>query len=445
MNCLRFWGKKRQRQQSEAKNSNCQQQVEEEVYISKNELQKKALQTNGVIELEEYQKLVNALQTTIVGLEKQQQNLQNLVAALTERVGISEVAKCVERDRVAQLETDVGRLAEEQSRKLHELGNDVNEELELVAEMFAKMEECPKQQQHNIDASTEEHRGNVEQQNKPREMNESLNSIQAMVVAELEQQKLSNANKFAEIEQQNALHEKVVMMEQYQKTQQLNIVDLQKTVAVLSEAKKGIAGLIPQQNRWDFAASKKGIAGLIPQQNRWDFSACHDQLALIGPDQLIVQHNGDNLGDRSVLAEVPIPTNPYGIFYFELTIIGKEGYVSIGFAPKAMPLDGWVGWCEGTYAYGSNGGFWGHEVAGCSHSRYGRPFIKGKLKFGVGDIVGCGVNLATRQIIYTKNGQRLDTANLFVTFAAELFPCVTLYNSGAKIEANFGPNFEYKF
>uniref|UniRef100_A0A183C006 Uncharacterized protein n=1 Tax=Globodera pallida TaxID=36090 RepID=A0A183C006_GLOPA len=53
--------------------------------------------------------------------------------------------------------------------------------------------------------------------------------------AELEQQKQSNA-KFAEIERQNDLQqEKVIKLEKYQKEQQLNIVDLQKTIATMRE------------------------------------------------------------------------------------------------------------------------------------------------------------------------------------------------------------------
>uniref|UniRef100_A0A914I402 B30.2/SPRY domain-containing protein n=1 Tax=Globodera rostochiensis TaxID=31243 RepID=A0A914I402_GLORO len=168
---------------------------------------------------------------------------------------------------------------------------------------------------------------------------------------------------------------------------------------------------------------------LNPQQNRWDSAARHRDLALTEPDRLIVQHNGRYMGDYSVLAERQIPKENVGIFYYEMTMLRKKGRVHIGLGTTNQRPLIHIGHDEGSYAYGS-GGYFG--------------VTREKAKFEQGDVIGCGINLATRQIIYTKNGQRLETAGLFVSSAVELFPCLTLFYPGDKIEANFGPNFNFK-
>uniref|UniRef100_A0A914H4A0 B30.2/SPRY domain-containing protein n=1 Tax=Globodera rostochiensis TaxID=31243 RepID=A0A914H4A0_GLORO len=237
---------------------------------------------------------------------------------------------------------------------------------QLKGELIAKMEKYQKQQQQTIDELKEMKQLNMDY----------LQSDQNALL-ERQQQKTDQKALNAPIDQamDQLKGEMNAKMEKYQKQQQQNIDELQKLFDALSGQEQ---------------------KGLIPQQNRWE-----------------------GLGDS----------------------LSKKGSVFIGLATNQMRLNERVGNYKGTFAYESNGTFWGHEVEGCSHAINGRPHIEGKPEFKKGDVIGCGVDLATSQIIYTKNGKRLKTTGLFVNSGVELFACVTMLHYGIKIEANFGPNF----
>ncbi|KAI3416496.1 Ran-binding protein 9 [Globodera pallida] len=181
-------------------------------------------------------------------------------------------------------------------------------------------------------------------------------------------------------------------------------------------------------------------------------------LTLSEPNQ--VEYPGEPWGPRTVSAEQPIPKIKSGIFYYEVKILARKlsNPIYIGLGPtKGIPRGKVIGRIEGGYAYDDKGRFWGHEVKGCHYSTFTkRPYVDGQPEFAklvpdvingvvvevfiIGDVIGCGVNLKTSQIIYTLNGVLLETMDMPDSdLDADLFPNVSLAAPGSKIEANFGP------
>ncbi|KAL3124535.1 hypothetical protein niasHT_009083 [Heterodera trifolii] len=106
----------------------------------------------------------------------------------------------------------------------------------------------------------------------------------------------------------------------------------------------------------------------------------------------------DRFGNKffySVFAKCAIPSSDSGIFYYEMRILCLKNFARIGLATKAMPLDRKVGSYARSFAYGNIGFIWMNNSC----------WINLENKFGNDDIVGCGINLTNRRIIFTKNGR----------------------------------------
>ncbi|KAI6005020.1 hypothetical protein F5J12DRAFT_742896 [Pisolithus orientalis] len=133
---------------------------------------------------------------------------------------------------------------------------------------------------------------------------------------------------------------------------------------------------------------------------------------------------------------VPVPS-ACGIYYFEIELTGKasKSRVSIGFVGRDVKLSRLPGWEKNSWGYHGDSG------TICSGDRNGTTF---GTTFGVGDIIGCGMDFCQNKVFYTKNGSMLGTVFDNVGKDGDVYPSVGLCHTGESIRANFGQDpFKY--
>ncbi|KAL3124548.1 hypothetical protein niasHT_000834 [Heterodera trifolii] len=171
---------------------------------------------------------------------------------------------------------------------------------------------------------------------------------------------------------------------------------------------------------------------------RWNATDCHPKI-VINESTNAIQRNATGTEAPIQIMPSAAASGRIGIIYTEYRIIAGNGPTFIGLSSKEMTLDHWLGYEPVSYGYANFG-----RIESTNANGNYENISDNVPSFRIGDMVGCGLNWATRQVFFTKNGQRLNITNLYIEEdTADLYPTVSLNRHGDVVEANFGPIFKY--
>ncbi|PWA87106.1 SPla/RYanodine receptor (SPRY) domain-containing protein [Artemisia annua] len=153
--------------------------------------------------------------------------------------------------------------------------------------------------------------------------------------------------------------------------------------------------------------------------------------SIVLPDKLSVKYPNVNLHGHDVgvvQANNPAPVNCL-VYYFEIFVknAGVKGHVSIGFTTQGFNLRRQPGWDANSFGY--------HGDDGLIYQGQGKGDAFGPT-YTTGDTVGGGINYASQQFFFTKNGQVVGSVPINVT--GRLYPTVGVHSQNEEVSVNFG-------
>ncbi|CAA7057830.1 unnamed protein product [Microthlaspi erraticum] len=153
---------------------------------------------------------------------------------------------------------------------------------------------------------------------------------------------------------------------------------------------------------------------------------------VISADKLSVKYSGRSLHDYDAgvsQSEVPAPTNCLA-YYFEVHVnnAGDKGKIAIGFIAKDTEIVTRTGWEENSCSYHGDDGF--IYRGGINYANITSE------TFTTSDTVGGGINYASEEIFFTKNGALVGT--IPKVFTGPLFPTVAVHSQNEEVTVNFG-------
>ncbi|KAL6961986.1 hypothetical protein U1Q18_036943 [Sarracenia purpurea var. burkii] len=149
------------------------------------------------------------------------------------------------------------------------------------------------------------------------------------------------------------------------------------------------------------------------------------------PDKLSVQYTSVHLHGHDVgvvQANLPAPVKRL-LYYFEIYVknAGAKGQIAIGFTTEGFKMRRQPGWEANSYGY--------HGDDGLLYRGHGKGEAFGPT-YTAGDTVGGGINYASQEFFFTKNGVVVGTVGKDVK--GPLFPTIAVHSQNEEVRVNFG-------
>ncbi|KAK4793442.1 hypothetical protein SAY86_023877 [Trapa natans] len=158
---------------------------------------------------------------------------------------------------------------------------------------------------------------------------------------------------------------------------------------------------------------------------------------VVSIDKLSVRYTSVDLHGHDVgpvQGNKPAPVKRL-LYYFEMHVkdAGVKGKVSIGFTNESFKMSRQPGWEANSCGYHGDDGFLYRGQA--KGETFGPTYT-------TGDVVGGGINYASQEFFFTKNGTVVGT--VYKDMKGPLFPTVAVHSQNEEVHVNFGQKpFEF--
>ncbi|KAL9446272.1 hypothetical protein AB3S75_014026 [Citrus x aurantiifolia] len=152
---------------------------------------------------------------------------------------------------------------------------------------------------------------------------------------------------------------------------------------------------------------------------------------VVSPDKLSVKYTGVNLHGHDVgvvQANKPAPVKRL-VYYFEIYVkdAGAKGQIAIGFTSESFKMRRQPGWEANSCGY--------HGDDGLLYRGQGKGEAFGPT-FTTNDTVGGGINYASQEFFFTKNGSLVGA--VYKDIKGPLFPTIAVHSQNEEVLVNFG-------